>query len=97
MQMQRHSAEGRVVGVREGVDDGVQAVAADYVVVEAGGGDEGRVLRVREEGVGEVAEELLEQARDGVDVVEEGFGVAEVDFGGVWGVGVSLLFIVGFG
>lgn len=59
MQVQRHGTERRVVGVRERVDDRVQAVAADDVVVEACGGDEGTVLRGGEEGVGEVAEELL--------------------------------------
>lgn len=83
MQVQRHRSQRRVIGVGQGVDDGVQGVAADDVVIETRGRDEGRVLGVGEEGVGEVAEELLEQARDGVDVVEEGFGVAEVDFGGV--------------
>lgn len=81
MQMQRHCSQGSVVRVGEGIDDGVQAVAAHYVVVEAGGGDESAVLGGGEEGVGEVAEELFEQAGDGVYVVEEAFGVAEVDFG----------------
>ena len=40
IQMQRQDAEGRVVGVGERVDDGVEGVAAEDVVGDLGGGDE---------------------------------------------------------
>jgi hypothetical protein len=33
IEMERHGTEGGVVGVGEGIDDGVQGVAADNVVV----------------------------------------------------------------
>ena len=57
----------------------MQSVAALGGVFGARGVDEGVVGGVGEEGVGQVAEEEFEERGDGGDVVEEVFGVAEVE------------------
>lgn len=62
----------------------MQRVTTDVVVVHSCGGDELRICGGGEERVGEVPEEMLEERGDRGDVVVEGGGVAEVDFGGVW-------------
>lgn len=77
-QVQRQRAQRRVVGVRQAVDDGVHAVPAHDVVVLPRRLDEGRVVLRRQERVREVPEELLQQAGNAIDVVEEVLGVAEV-------------------
>lgn len=47
MQVKRHCSQRRIVGVGKGVDDGVEGVAAENVVVQTSGGNEGTVLGVR--------------------------------------------------
>lgn len=44
VQMQRHGTQRRVIRVRQGIDDGVQRVAAQYVIVDLGGVNEGGVV-----------------------------------------------------
>lgn len=77
-QVQRQRAQRGVVGVRQAVDDGVHAVPAHDVVVLPSRLDEGPVILRREDRVREVAEELLQQTGNAIDVVEEVLGVAEV-------------------
>lgn len=89
--MQKQRPHSRVVGVGKGVDNGVEGVAAEGVVVDAegvvvdaGGVDEFVIVLGCEEGVAEVAEEVLQEACDAVDVVVEGCWVTEVYAGGVY-------------
>lgn len=78
VQVQGQGAQGGVVGVGQPVDDGVQAVAAHDVVIVLGGLDEVGVVLARQQRVRQVAQELLQQARYAVHVVEEVLRVAEV-------------------
>lgn len=82
--MEGQGSEGGVVWIGEVVDFCVETVAAGDVIVDSGSVYEALVVFTCEEWVGEVAEELLEDAGYRVDVVIEGFWVSEVDFGGVW-------------
>lgn len=83
VEVQAEGAEGGVVGVGEGVDDGVEGVPAHDVVVVLGRLDERVVVLVGEQRVRQLAEELLQQARNTVDVVEEVLRVAEVEGAGL--------------
>lgn len=79
IEVEDQRAQGGVVRVGEFVNDGVDGVAALCVVFEAGGVDEAVVGAAGQEGVGQLAEELLEEAGYAVDVVVEGCWVPEVD------------------
>lgn len=61
----------------------MQRVAAGDVVIDAGGADELIVESIGEEGVGELAEKLLQDAGDAVNVEEEVFLFVKVNGGGV--------------
>ncbi len=84
MQMQRQLPQGRVVRIRQIVDDGVQGVATHDVVVDFGGREERGVVCGGEEWVREVAEEVFEEGGYRGDVVVEDGRVAEVDLGGIF-------------
>lgn len=83
VQMQNHDAESRIIWIRQLVNKFVQGVAAGDVIIDAGGADELVVESIGKEGVGELAEELLQDAGDAVNVEEEVFLFAKVNGGGV--------------
>jgi len=81
MHMQHQRPQRRVIRIRQVVDALVQRVPARVLVFDARGVDEAAVARVREQGIGQVAEELLEEGGNAVDVLVEVGRVAEVDGG----------------
>jgi uncharacterized protein (UPF0147 family) len=78
MQMQRERAQGGIVGVGQIVDDGVHTVSPHDVVVMFCRFDKRRIVLGREEGIREIAEELLQQTGNTIDVVEEVLRVSKV-------------------
>lgn len=84
VQVQDQGPQRCIVGIRQRIDDGVQAVSPHRVIFNLGRLDEFLVMLMRQERVRKFPEELLQQAGNTIDVVEECFGVAEIDCGGIY-------------
>lgn len=79
MQMQRQRPKRRIIRVRQRINDSMQAIPPNNIIANLRRLDQLRVVLIREQRVGEFAEEEFEQVRGVVDVVVEGFRVAEVE------------------
>lgn len=78
LQMQHQVPHRRIIRIRQRIDDAVYRISSLVIIVKARGVDKGGVVLSCKQGVGQLAEELLEEAADAVDVVIEGGGVPEV-------------------
>lgn len=89
VKVQHKSTESSVIGIRQIVDVLVQGVASGTFIFNPCGVDEGAVRLVREQWIGQVAEELLQQRCYGIDIVVEVGWVPEVQVGRVLVEGVA--------
>ena len=81
--MQHQRPQRRIIRIRQIVDILMQRISPLILVLDPRRLDKPIIPDLREQRIRKIAEELLEQGRDGVDIVHEGRGVAEVDLRGV--------------
>ena len=77
--MQRQSTQRCVVRIRQGVDQSMHRVSAHRIIVNTCSLNVLAIEFTREERIRKLAEELLQQPCDTVDVVLEGLGIAEIN------------------
>jgi hypothetical protein len=79
VKVQNYRTKGGIVWIRQRVDQRMHGVPSHCIIVDARSVNKLSVELPRKNGIGQLAEELFQQAGHTVDVVLKGLGIPKVD------------------
>jgi hypothetical protein len=79
MKVQDYCTKGGIVWIRQGIDERMHGIPPHSIIINPCSVDELAIKFPRKDRVWQLAEELLEQPSDTVDIVLEGFGISKID------------------